>query len=124
SPMAQDFVWRSLGHEAYRQVIGRDLEPPHWSIRLATWKGDVVERAEEYQAAIDGQGRVLRVRHVLPEGSAGAVAGPTPSPKPSSQEVPPEEAVPGASLDEASARTLAHAELRGRFGLNPAALRE
>ena len=113
------FVWRALGAETYRKLIGKDLAPPYWEVRLANFKShgnaatkatgardsnrtrsDVAERAEEWQAWIAGDGTAYRVRHVLPDGS------------------------PGASLDESAARALADAELRERFQVEPLTLRQ
>ncbi|HUK64638.1 MAG TPA: hypothetical protein VLV15_14945, partial [Dongiaceae bacterium] len=94
------FVWRALGREVYHMLIGKDLAPPHWEVRLASFRGDVAERAEEWQAWITGDRASWRVRHVLPDGRNGA------------------------SLDETPARTLAHDELRHRFHMDPAVLKE
>jgi hypothetical protein len=117
------FTWRSLGADTYRALIGKDLVPPHWEVRLANFRSqfapaarnpaaprggktissggnDVAERAEEWQARVTGDGQVWRARHVLPEGRRGA------------------------TLDEAAARALAQAELRQRFALEPLSLVE
>ena len=94
------FVYRALGPDTYRALIGKDLEPPSWSVRVARFSGDVAERAEEWQAWVAGDGKPWRLRHVLPERREGA------------------------ALDEAAARRLAWDELRSRFGLEPARLRE
>src|SRR5262249_37771427 len=40
-------------------------------IRFARFQGDVAERAEEYQAFVDGSGLVFRVNHALPEAAPG-----------------------------------------------------
>jgi hypothetical protein len=95
-----EFVWRALGRKVYRALVGRDLQPPSWSLRVANFKGDVAERAEEWRAWIAGDGTPWRLQHVLPESRAGAM------------------------LDEAAARPIAHAELARTFGLDPARVRE
>ena len=113
------FVWRALGANTYRKLIGRDLAPPYWDVRLANFKSqdaaatkatgardsnatrnDVAERAEEWRAWITGDGVAYRVRHVLPDGRAGA------------------------QLDADAARALAAAELRERFQIESFTLRE
>jgi hypothetical protein len=94
------FAWRALGPEVYHALIGKDLVPPHWELRLASFRGDVVERAEEWRAWITGNGATWRARHVLPDGRKGL------------------------ALDEAASRALAHAELRQRFHLEPTRVKE
>jgi hypothetical protein len=68
----QLFVWREAGPARDRALVGEWLPPPVWQVRFATFEGDVAERAEEWQVTVDGSGNVRRVRHVLPEGRAGA----------------------------------------------------
>ena len=58
------------------------------------------ERAEEYQVAVTGGGRITRVFHQLPEATSAP------------------------SLAEKDARALAHQTLRDRFGFDPGTLRE
>jgi hypothetical protein len=94
------FVWRALGREMYRRLLGHDLMPPHWRVRVASFTGDVAERAEEWNADVAADGSILRVRHRLPQGR------------------------PGASLDGSAARPLAQGEIRRHFGLDPALLKE
>jgi hypothetical protein len=98
--MAGRFVWRTAGREAYQALLGDELRPPCWFVRFASFEGDVAERAEEWQAWVDGDGRVLRVHHQLPE------------------------ARPGATLSEADARARALAAVRERFRIDPARLKE
>ncbi len=62
--------------------------------------GDVADRAEEWRVTVAGDGTVRQVRHPLPEKQAGA------------------------TLLREQARTLAQQEIRQRFGLDPATLRE
>ena len=95
------FVWREAGHDAYRKLIGAWLAPPLWEVRYARFDGgDVVDRAEEWRVTVDGEGKVRGLLHGLPEQR------------------------PGAKLTREEARSLAHAELRANFHLDPAALRE
>jgi len=116
--MQSVFAWRSLGADTYRALIGKDLVPPHWEVRLASFRSqsapaatpggktrpsggnDVAERAEEWQAWVTGDGRVWRARHILPDGRKGVTLG------------------------EAAARALAQAELRQRFKIEPSSLVE
>lgn len=94
------FVWQEGGRKAYEELLGTYLTPPYWEVRYARFSGDVAERAEEYRIQIDGQGKVFRFQHELPE------------------------ARPGASLSEDEARTLADSAIRSRYGLDPATLRQ
>jgi hypothetical protein len=65
------FVWQTAGREHYKSLLSVYVTPPSWFIRFARFEGDVAERAEEYQVSVDGSGRVLRVRHELPEATPG-----------------------------------------------------
>ena len=95
------FVWREAGRDTYEKLIGNWLAPPLWDVRYARFdSGDVADRAEEWRVTVAGDGKVRQVRHQLPEKR------------------------PGARLSREEARTLAQQEIRQRFGLDPAALRE
>jgi hypothetical protein len=95
------FVWREAGRDAYEKLIGNWLAPPLWEVRYARFDGgDVADRAEEWRVTVAGDGIVRQVRHPLPEKR------------------------PGAMLSREQARTLAQQEIRQRFGLDPATLRE
>ncbi len=97
----QKFVWREAGRDLYAQLMGTWLAPPLWDVRYARFDvGDVADRAEEWRVTVDGAGKVRQIRHALPEGR------------------------PGAKLTQEEARKLAQREIRDRFGLDPAALRE
>jgi len=97
----QKFVWREAGRDIYSQLMGTWLAPPLWDVRYARFDvGDVADRAEEWRVTVDGAGKVRQVRHSLPEGR------------------------PGAKLSQEDARKLAQQEIRRRFGLDPAAMRE
>ena len=97
--LAQRFVWREAGADAYRALAGNTLAPPLWEVRFARFDGDVVARAEEWWISVVGDGRVRQVRHRLPESAAGA------------------------NLDREAALTLARRAVREQFGLDPDALR-
>jgi hypothetical protein len=95
------FVWREAGRDAYEKLIGNWLAPPLWEVRYARFDGgDVADRAEEWRVTVTGDGTVRQIRHQLPEKQ------------------------PGAKLSREQARTLAQQEIRQRFGLDPAVLRE
>lgn len=95
------FVWRNAGPDSYHKLIGNWLAPPLWEVRYARFSGaDVADRAEEWHVYVTGEGKLRQVQHRLPEQRAGA------------------------QLTEEQARALAQGEIRARFGLDPAALRE
>ena len=95
------FVWREAGRDAYEKLIGNWLAPPLWEVRYARFDGgDVADRAEEWRVTVAGDGTLRQVRHPLPEKR------------------------PGATLSREQARSLAQQEIRQRFGLDPATLRE
>ncbi|MEP7061493.1 MAG: CPBP family intramembrane glutamic endopeptidase [Betaproteobacteria bacterium] len=96
---AHRFVWQEGGPDVYRAVVGHTLPGPLWAVRYARFTGDVVDRAEEWQVTVNGDGSIRQVTHVLPEGRAGA------------------------TLSRAGAQARADAELRARFGVEPATLK-
>ncbi len=97
-----DFVWREGGPEVYKDLLGAYLTPPHWLVRYARFDEEtpVAERAEQYFVYISAGGKVLQVVHRLPEER------------------------PGATLEEETARLLAHQVLQQRFELRPEVLEE
>lgn len=95
------FVWREGGHDVYAHLIGSWLAPPLWEVRYARFEGaDVVDRSEEWRITVAADGSLRQVRHQLPERR------------------------PGAKLSREQARVIAEREITGRFGLDPAMLRE
>jgi membrane protease YdiL (CAAX protease family) len=94
------FVWREGGPEAYDELLGDYLFPPRWWVRYGRFEGDVAERAEEYQAWVDPQGKVFRLHHRLAE------------------------ATPGPSLEEEAARAIALSVVDATYGLNEPAIEE
>ncbi len=100
-PDLQDaFVWRTSGRSAYDSLVGRYLDGPQWSVRVATFEGDVAERAEEWVVSLTSDGTVSRIEHKLPQGR------------------------PGASLDEDQARALARVAVTRTFRIDPTGLKE
>ena len=57
-------------HETYKRLMGTYLIPPQWNIRFARFSGDLTARAEEYQMLINGNGKVTRFKHMLPQTTA------------------------------------------------------
>jgi Ca2+/Na+ antiporter len=93
------FVWQEGSPAAYHAAIGHTLPPPLWSVRYARFAGDVADRAEDWRVTINPDGSVRQVVHDLPESRKGA------------------------ALARDDAARLADAELRKRFGLDPATLK-
>ena len=94
------FVYETAGEPRWRELLGLYLPKPRWRVRVATFEGDIVERAEEWRVMIGADGTVRSVRHTLPEGRAGA------------------------SLEQAPARQLALAAIKDRYGLEAAQLKD
>ena len=94
------FVFETAGEARWRELLGVYLPKPRWRVRVATFTGDVVERAEEWQMYVTPAGEIKNVRHILPEGRAGA------------------------SLDESAARQRALAAVKERLGLDAAQIKE
>ena len=97
---AQQFVYETSGGERWRSLLGVYLPKPRWHVRVATFQGDVAERAEEWRVTVTADGEVRGVQHEVPE------------------------ARPGASLDEAAARTRALTAVKARFGLDRGHVKE
>jgi hypothetical protein len=95
-----EFVKTTAGNAAYLRLLGTYLPAPRWRVRAARFEGDIAARAEEWTVVVEGDGRVSRVRHTLPETAAGA------------------------ALTEEQARTLARSTAHTRFALDPRRLRE
>ena len=91
-----EFVFETSGENRWRSLLGTYLPKPRWRVRIASFEGDIAERAEEWLVMVTASGEARNVRHTLPEGRAGA------------------------SLDEAAARRLAisgdSAQVRPRCG--------
>jgi hypothetical protein len=94
------FVYETAGEARWRQLLGVYLPKPRWRVRVATFEGDVADRAEEWRVTIDAAGDVRNVQHELPEARAGA------------------------TLEQAAAEQLALDAIRRRFGLARAQLRD
>jgi hypothetical protein len=90
------FVAETAGGERRRELLGTYLPRPFWRVRVATFEGDVAERAEEWLVTVRHTREVGRVAHTLPEQR------------------------PGASLDEAAARALARQAVASQLRLDAA----
>ena len=69
-----EFVAETAGEARWRELLGVYLPKPRWRVRVATFEGDVADRAEEWQVFVTAAGESRSVRHTLPEGRAGRVA--------------------------------------------------
>lgn len=94
------FVYETAGDARWRELLGEYLPKPRWRVRIATFEGDVADRAEEWRVFIGASGEVRSVQHVIPEARAGA------------------------SLDEAAARAIALGAIKDRYGLDRSHLKE
>lgn len=94
------FVIETAGEQRWRELLGVYLPKPRWRVRVATFEGDVADRAEEWLTYVTASGEIRNVRHTVPEARAGA------------------------SLDEATARQRALAAVKERIGLDPAQIKE
>jgi hypothetical protein len=92
-----EFVSRTAGEARRLELVGSYLPASRWRVRIATFEGDLAERAEEWVALVDRGGAVQQLVHTLPEERAGA------------------------SLDESAAREIARGVLKARLGLDATA---
>jgi hypothetical protein len=92
-----EFVASIAGETRRQELLDTYLARPRWTVRVATFRGDVAERAEEWRVVVSDAGAVEGVFHTLPEARAGA------------------------SLAEAEARTIAHGALLKDFALDASA---
>lgn len=97
---AHRFAWQAGGEERFLPLLGRYLPTPRWLVRVATFEGDVADRAEEWMVAVTRPGEIERTAHRIPE-SRSAV-----------------------SLTEADARALAVTTIDQTFQLGSSVLRE
>jgi hypothetical protein len=90
------FVSETAGEARRKALVGSYLPKPRWGVRVATFEGDVVQRAEEWQLFVTNAREAWPILHELPE------------------------ARPGASLDEAAARRRALDAIAARWHFDPA----
>ena len=94
------YAYENAGAAKWRELLGVYLPTPRWRVRVATFEGDVADRAEEWLVFVGANGEVRNVQHVLPEDR------------------------PGATLEEGAARVLALAAIKERVNLDPSRLKE
>ena len=70
-----EFVSETAGEARRKELIGTYLPAPGWSVRVATYQGDVAARAEEWAVLVSDTGKVRRVAHTVPEDRAGPSLG-------------------------------------------------
>ncbi|MFQ5632743.1 MAG: hypothetical protein ACE5I1_28580, partial [bacterium] len=101
APLNQNdrFIWQTAGDEVYANLIGSHLGPPYWRMRYVKFEGDMTDRAEEYELHVDGEGKVFRYQHTLPEARAGD------------------------SLSEGQARAIADSVIQATYRIDPATLK-
>jgi hypothetical protein len=97
---AQRFVYETAGSSRWRELIGVYLPKPRWMVRVATFEGDVADRAEEWRIYVDATGEVRSVQHSIPQARAGA------------------------TLDEPAARAKALAAVQAKYQIDAARLKE
>ena len=93
------FIWKKGKKDLYHALLGKYLEPAHWTIRYAQFDTDIVARTEEHKVMFYNDS-LYRYYHQLPEST------------------------PGASLTQQEARVIAQQAIRNQFNLDPAQLTE
>ena len=61
------FVIETAGEQRWRELLGVYLPRPRWRVRVATFVGDVADRAEEWLMYVSATGEIRNVRHTVPE---------------------------------------------------------
>ena len=89
-----EFVSRTAGEARRLELVSSYLPASRWRVRVATFEGDLADRAEEWAVLVDRGGAVQQLVHTLPEERAGA------------------------SLDEIAAREIARGALKARLHLD------
>ena len=72
---AHEFVAETAGDARRKELVGRYLPAPGWSVRVATFVGDVADRAEEWGGIVSASGELRRLQHRVPEDRAGPSLG-------------------------------------------------
>ena len=65
------FVSETAGEASRASLIGLYLPKPRWRVRVATFEGDVADRAEEWRVFVSDRD-TARITHTLPEARPGA----------------------------------------------------
>lgn len=66
------YVFEEAGPDEYRALMGHYLPPPHWLVRFVDFGAAPEERVEEHRVYFGGNGELVRIAHLLPEGREGA----------------------------------------------------
>ncbi len=100
--LQHQWIWQKGNKELYKDFLGSYLKPPRWVVRYAAFspKISLQDRAQEYHIVIAKDGKVIRVKHILPEMKSGP------------------------QLDESQARNIAHVALKHIYNLDGAQLKE
>ena len=70
-----EFVAETAGEARRQELIGKYLPAPGWSVRAATFQGDVADRAEEWGRIRLGLGRAAPAAAPGAGGAPGRIAG-------------------------------------------------
>jgi hypothetical protein len=98
------FVFETAGEQRWRELLGVYLPKPRWRVRVATFEGDVADRAEEWLMYVSASGEIRNVRHVVPEARAGASLDETTARQRALTAVKDRLSVEGAQIAEVSAK--------------------
>lgn len=98
-PAEHNYIWETA-ESVYTKLLNSYLRPPHWYVRFVRFSGSCQERAEQYYVFVDGNGKLLRTLHVLPEDA------------------------PGKTLSKEDARTIAIKNIAHMYNLSGGQLKE
>lgn len=73
SNFSSHFIWQKGGKELFDQLKDQYLDAPRWNVRFATFEGDINKRAEEVHIFVNCDGTISRIKHILPENTAGKI---------------------------------------------------
>lgn len=59
------------GEKSYKLLLGGYINPIKWHVRFIRVKGNIDERAEEFNVYITGRNGVVNVQHIVPKNKAG-----------------------------------------------------
>lgn len=75
---AHQFVWQNSPEQYHTMLKKFYLTPPHYTLRLVQFKGDLLARAEEYFFLQDPNSlEIYKTTHLLPESQKGALLSET-----------------------------------------------
>jgi len=66
------FIWQEGNENLFKQFIGKFIDGASWRVRFVRFKGEVAEKAEEYNVFVREEGKIVRFWHRLPENREGA----------------------------------------------------